>query len=62
MTDKTKRESPVRFGYIGPGGSCFLVTTENSEITPFLTYTATFYTSICNITHPIKQDDVESDE
>jgi hypothetical protein len=39
-----------------------LATTENNEITPFLTYTPTFYTSICNITHPTKLDGVESDE
>jgi len=56
------KEVPVRFGYIGPGGSCLLATTESGSDATFLTYSPTFYTSICNITHPAKLDGVESDE
>lgn len=51
----------VRNGYIGPGGSCFILTTEE-ETGGFNKPESRFYTSICNITHNPKLEDVQSDE
>lgn len=51
----------TRAGYIGPGPSCFILTTEQSTGT-FPTPLDGFWTSICNITHAAKTDAVESDE
>ena len=50
-----------RNGYIGPGPSCFLMTTEGETgVIPI--FDGRFHTSICNITHNVKQDNVEADE
>lgn len=51
----------LRNGFIGPGPSCFLLTTE-SETGTFPMPKNKFYTSICNITHTPKLDNVQSDE
>lgn len=51
----------LRSGYIGCGGSCFLLTTD-TEAGSFDKTTKAFYTSICNITHTSIQDNVESDD
>ena len=52
----------MRNGFVGPGSSCFLMTTDQ-ETGNFPSYEELkFYTSVCNIQHAIKQDDVESDE
>jgi len=53
----------LRNGYIGPGPSCLLLTTEKDTNTqPFPLQTPSFYTSVCNITHTPKLDGVEADE
>lgn len=53
----------LRNGYIGPGPSCLLLTTEKDTNTqPFPLQTHQFYTSVCNITHTPKLDGVEADE
>ena len=54
-------EGFLRNGYIGPGPSCFLLVTER-ETGGFPTQDLNFYTSVCNIQHVSKQDNVESDE
>ena len=52
----------VRYGYIGPGSSCFILTTENETGGFPLNSQNRIYTSICNITHEPKTSNVESDE
>lgn len=55
----------IRNGYIGPGPSCFIFTTEedtNIKEQPFPMKTGGFYTSVCNIQHTAKLDGVEADE
>ena len=52
----------VRYGYIGPGSSCFILTTENETGGFPLNSQDRIYTSICNITHEPKTSNVESDE
>jgi len=63
--ETTQNESDVRMGYIGPGSSCFLLTTEK-ETGRFPLYSEDsnnyIYTSICNLTHNPRITDVESDE
>lgn len=59
--DKDTDSCNSRNGYIGPGPSCFLLTTKE-ETSGFPTYRNKFYTSICNIAHTPKQVNVESDE
>ena len=50
-----------RNGYIGPGPSCFLMTIQGETgVIPI--FNGRFHTSICNITHNVKQDNVEADE
>lgn len=49
----------VRNGYIGPGSSCFVISAENNL--PVIPYDG-IYTSICNIQHSPKTEDVESNE
>ena len=53
-------EDKARCGYIGPGPSCLLMTTSED----FGTYSSVDYlfTSICNIKHNPKTEDVQSDE
>ncbi len=54
--------SYLRNGYIGPGPSCFLLTTDK-ETGSFPSFgNQNFYTSVCNIQHAAKQDNIESDE
>lgn len=50
----------IRCGYIGAGPSCFLAVTDSN----FGTYSETtkLCTSICNIKHPVKTEDIESEE
>lgn len=53
----------LRNGYIGPGPSCFILTTEDkTNATDFPMSTGGFYTSVCNIQHTAKLDNVEADE
>lgn len=59
---KNKVELGLRNGYIGPGPSCFLLTTEQSTKGFTLPDASKFYTSICNIYRDAVQDDVISDE
>ena len=51
----------VRNGFIGPGPSCFLLTTKE-ETGGFSQPYPRFYTSICNITHNPKTEDLHSEE
>ena len=51
----------IRKGPIGPGPSCFLLTTEN-EVTQFPTPNKQFSTYICNIKHTPKTLDIKSEE
>lgn len=51
----------IRKGSIGPGPSCFLLTTEN-EVTQFPTPNKQFSTYICNIKHTPKTLDIKSEE
>ena len=64
-----------RMGYIGAGGSCLLLTTEqnkengdkpvfslNTPLDVSAMMTDRFWTSICNITHNPKLDNVEGEE
>ena len=52
-----------RSGYIGPGPSCFLMTTENDFGTIYETLQPCFMeTSICNITHAAVDENVQSEE
>ena len=51
----------LRNGFIGPGPSCFLLTTTESAGS-FPAIDSNFYTSVCNIQHSAKHDNVESDE
>lgn len=51
----------ARNGYIGPGPSCFLISTKTDTGNP-VNSEPRFYTSICNITHTPKIENVQSDE
>jgi hypothetical protein len=51
----------IRNGYIGAGTSCFLIVTDK-EMGQYDTKMPALATCICNIQHPIKFDEVESDE
>lgn len=59
--DTSTKIAAVRNGYIGPGGSCMLLTTEEPT-GGFKMYDKAFYTSVCNIQHTPKLENVESDE
>ena len=52
----------IRQGYIGPGTSCFLIVTKDdfNHHTPYIK--DELYTSICNITHSPKIENVQSEE
>lgn len=53
----------IRNGFIGGGPSCFLMVTDNDFGTyDFPAASGGLYTSICNITHSPKTEDIESDE
>ena len=59
----TKRyDMSIRKGPIGPGPSCFLLTTENDAGGYFQTQGNRFSTSICNIKHTPKTLDIKSEE
>lgn len=51
----------IRKGPIGPGPSCFLLTTKD-DAAVFPMYEDKFYTSICNIQHTPKTADIKSEE
>jgi len=52
----------IRKGPIGPGSSCFLLTTEDEPSTTFPTHDKRFSTCICNIKHTPKTLAIKSDE
>ena len=53
----------IRNGYIGAGGSSFLLVTKDN-LSKFVHNKTSdqLYTSICNITHPTKQENIEGEE
>lgn len=59
--DSGSHDFQIRKGPIGPGPSCFLLTTEN-EVTQFPTPNKQFSTYICNIKHTPKTLDIKSEE
>lgn len=59
--ESIQNSKDVHTGFIGAGGSCFLLTTEN-ETGIFPMTERGFHTSICNITHNAKTSDVQVDE
>ena len=59
--DDGSHDFQIRKGSIGPGPSCFLLTTEN-EVTQFPTPNKQFSTYICNIKHTPKTLDIKSEE
>ena len=59
--DSNDAKLQARNGFIGPGPSCFLLTTKEN-VGRFPVTNNKFYTSICNITHNVKSDNVEADE
>lgn len=59
--DVSDDRGSLRNGFIGPGSSCFLLYTDK-DTGAFPTNTLDFYTSVCNIKHASKKENVESDE
>lgn len=57
----TRPDSYNRCGYIGPGPSCFLITTDD-DFGIHNIANNDLYTSICNIQHSPKTENIESDE
>lgn len=63
MSGEDRRyDGHIRKGPIGPGGSCFLLTTENEPQGTFEIKNNKFSTCICNIKHTPKTLDIKSDE